>query len=476
MFLGRGSFGKVYETGGRAVKQMALKTGQDNQSATFETLAYSCFDHDNIVKMYDFTLKYDRGWTLSIVLELGSATLTRRLEEPISPEEACNYMIQIMSATDYMHSWGVSHTDLKPENMVVVGDTIKLIDLGSIRMIEPFDDSVLDEFLVTRWYRHPFSSKGWPSVDYRSLDIFALGVIFWEMYYRIQNDAFERFFPSKTDEGHIHMVFKTLGFFGVPQPLMSFWEEYQPELFHTVSQLKVEPFHFFGIPSWVRQFLDYNTPPKAGLLQETIVKIGGKAQLPVADEMSKPFKALYRVIERADDTPARMIRFIEEMRTMPVLEGIEESDSEIKPMDISPVSVHSPVEETTSAPIEATTSAPIEATTSAPIEATTSAPVADRSVVIATPIADTTSAVLAEPVKATSSSVDATDPQTIVSKTFCSLQNSKCGNLFSVVCNSMYCFCAMELGLNYKPIKRGRTEDGDEGKVIKKQNTNQVGH
>ena len=65
----------------------------------------------------------------------------------------------------------------------------------------------------------------------------------------------------------------------------------------------------------------------------------------------------------------------------------------------------------------------------------------------------------------------AVSEQTIVAKTFCSLQSSKCGNLFSVVCNSIYCFCAVEMGVNYISKKRCRSDDVDEGQVIKKQNT-----
>lgn len=50
-------------------------------------------------------------------------------------------------------SWGASRRDIKPENILTVGDHLKLADFGSCRSMHskhPFT-----EYISTRWYRAP---------------------------------------------------------------------------------------------------------------------------------------------------------------------------------------------------------------------------------------------------------------------------------------------------------------------------------
>lgn len=45
--------------------------------------------------------------------------------------EAQRYMLQLLSAVDYLHKRGVAHRDLKPENLLLdENDNLKVSDFG----------------------------------------------------------------------------------------------------------------------------------------------------------------------------------------------------------------------------------------------------------------------------------------------------------------------------------------------------------
>merc|ERR1719199_710104 len=45
-------------------------------------------------------------------------------------EEAADWMAQICAAIAALHTKGICHRDIKPDNFMVAGDTLKLTDFG----------------------------------------------------------------------------------------------------------------------------------------------------------------------------------------------------------------------------------------------------------------------------------------------------------------------------------------------------------
>ncbi len=43
------------------------------------------------------------------------------------------YLGQLLSAVDTLHSLSIAHLDIRPENILLSGDTLKLIDFGSAK-------------------------------------------------------------------------------------------------------------------------------------------------------------------------------------------------------------------------------------------------------------------------------------------------------------------------------------------------------
>ena len=73
------------------------------------------------------------------------------------PEQQIRSIIwQVLQGLAFMHKQGFFHRDMKPENLLVTGDTVKLADFGLAREIRsrpPYTD-----YVSTRWYRAPEGS------------------------------------------------------------------------------------------------------------------------------------------------------------------------------------------------------------------------------------------------------------------------------------------------------------------------------
>ncbi|WNG88248.1 serine/threonine-protein kinase PknG [Mycobacterium sp. ITM-2016-00317] len=103
--------------------------------------------HPGIVKIYNFVEHDDKhgnpvGY---IVMEyvggtsLKQATHDRKRDRSLLPvAEAIGYMLEILPALGYLHSLGLVYNDLKPENLMVTEDQLKLIDLGAVSRINSF--------------------------------------------------------------------------------------------------------------------------------------------------------------------------------------------------------------------------------------------------------------------------------------------------------------------------------------------------
>jgi len=100
-------------------------------------------------------------------------------KSPFPEQEVKSIMYQVILGLAYMHKHGFFHRDMKPENLLVKDDFVKVADFGLAREIRsrpPFTD-----YVSTRWYRAPEILLR--STQYNSpVDIFACGAIMAELY------------------------------------------------------------------------------------------------------------------------------------------------------------------------------------------------------------------------------------------------------------------------------------------------------
>ena len=97
--------------------------------------------HPSIVKIFNFVEHPDaRGEPVGyIVMEyVGGKSLKPPRGQKLPVAEAIAYMLEILPALAYLHSIGLCYNDLKPENIMVTEEQLKLIDLGAVSRIKSF--------------------------------------------------------------------------------------------------------------------------------------------------------------------------------------------------------------------------------------------------------------------------------------------------------------------------------------------------
>lgn len=103
--------------------------------------------HPGIVKIYNFVEHDDKhGNPIGyIVMEyVGGTSLKQAIPQSrgqgsrLPVAEAIGFMLEILPALGYLHSLGLVYNDLKPENLMVTEDQLKLIDLGAVSRINSF--------------------------------------------------------------------------------------------------------------------------------------------------------------------------------------------------------------------------------------------------------------------------------------------------------------------------------------------------
>jgi serine/threonine protein kinase len=187
--LGDGATSLVYLAENSSKQKFAIKRiNKEKKTVNQKVLlkeAEICLklNHKNIIKYYEI---YEDIKYINIVMEQGQTDLFEfLLKSPLGyfPDEiAVDFLIQIFSAIDYLHSINIVHCDIKPENFVLkINKTkteLKLVDFGNIRR-KPKDKERLNNFSGTREYMAPEALENYGFNE--KVDEWAAGVIMYNM-------------------------------------------------------------------------------------------------------------------------------------------------------------------------------------------------------------------------------------------------------------------------------------------------------
>ena len=197
--LGAGGMGEVYRARDtRLDRTVAIKVlpsellnapGRRVERFRREALAVARITHPHICTLHDVG---EDGPAIFLVMEyVEGVTLAARLEDgPLPLDLALRVAIQIADALDHAHRQGVVHADLKPANVMLTRDSVKLLDFGLAKLRERDEEIPVDATRSERLtevgsiagtvpYMAPEQIEG-REVDSRT-DIFAFGVVLFEM-------------------------------------------------------------------------------------------------------------------------------------------------------------------------------------------------------------------------------------------------------------------------------------------------------
>src|ERR1700730_3695796 len=140
--LGAGGMGEVYRARDtRLNRDVAIKilpaVIADNpvRRARFEreAQAISRLNHPNICAVYDVGTQDGVAYLVMEYIE-GESLAERLRRGPVPPVTALRWAIQIAGALDAAHRRGIVHRDMKPANVMVTGQLVKLLDFGLAKL------------------------------------------------------------------------------------------------------------------------------------------------------------------------------------------------------------------------------------------------------------------------------------------------------------------------------------------------------
>lgn len=160
--------------------------------------------HPQIIKLVELIFEKSTG-TLALVFELMEMNLYELIKgrRMYLPEKTIKSLIwQLFKGIAHMHQNGIFHRDMKPENVVLKDDKLKLIDFGSCRGIRskpPFT-----EYISTRWYRAPECLLTDGYYNYK-MDIWGIGCVWFEIL------SLFPLFPGSDELDQIQKIHNILG-------------------------------------------------------------------------------------------------------------------------------------------------------------------------------------------------------------------------------------------------------------------------
>ncbi|XP_052025000.1 glycogen synthase kinase-3 alpha isoform X1 [Apodemus sylvaticus] len=225
-------------------------------------------DHCNIVRLryffYSSGEKKDELY-LNLVLEYVPETVYRvarhftkaKLIIPIIYVKV--YMYQLFRSLAYIHSQGVCHRDIKPQNLLVDPDTavLKLCDFGSAKQLVRGEPNV--SYICSRYYRAPELIFG--ATDYTSsIDVWSAGCVLAELLLG------QPIFPGDSGVDQLVEIIKVLG-----TPTREQIREMNPNYTEfKFPQIKAHP--------WTKVFKS-RTPPEAIALCSSLLEYTPSSRL-----------------------------------------------------------------------------------------------------------------------------------------------------------------------------------------------------
>ncbi|XP_055346917.1 mitogen-activated protein kinase 14-like [Paramacrobiotus metropolitanus] len=221
--IGHGSFGFVIKARDNITNQLVaikklgrpFQTEIDAQRALREmrlldVLKHKGLKHDNIISLLDvFTPQrtYKDFQDIYMVMPYAGHNLMDIIHLDVSKQRPLDnadiqfIIYQILRGLKYIHSAGVIHRDLKPQNISVTEDNeVCILDFGLARKTS----CEMTGYVMTKWWRAPEVIYKWTHYT-QTVDVWSVGCIMGEMVNK------EPLFKSDNALNHLRKILQLLG-------------------------------------------------------------------------------------------------------------------------------------------------------------------------------------------------------------------------------------------------------------------------
>lgn len=213
--IGNGSFGVVYQaTVIESGETVAIKKVlQDRRFKNRELQIMTSLEHPCVVTLkHCFYSKGDKpdDVYLNLVMEYIPETIHRTLRNHTKAKKHVPmlytklYVYQLARSIAYIHSQGVCHRDIKPQNILLDTrtHTAKLCDFGSAKMLVKGEPNVA--YICSRYYRAP--ELVFEATEYTdAIDIWSMGCVMAELMIG------SPLFPGQSGVDQLIEIIKILG-------------------------------------------------------------------------------------------------------------------------------------------------------------------------------------------------------------------------------------------------------------------------
>ncbi|XP_031310217.1 MAPK/MAK/MRK overlapping kinase isoform X1 [Camelus dromedarius] len=160
--------------------------------------------HPNILTLHEVLFDRKSG-SLALICELMDMNIYELIQgrrHPLSEKKIAHYMYQLCTSLDHMHRNGIFHRDVKPENILIKQDVLKLGDFGSCRSV--YSKQPYTEYISTRWYRAPECLLTDGFYTYK-MDMWSAGCVLYEVA------SLQPLFPGANELDQISRIHDIIG-------------------------------------------------------------------------------------------------------------------------------------------------------------------------------------------------------------------------------------------------------------------------
>ena len=256
--IGQGAFGKVRLAIIKKTKEKVAikKVFQDKRYKNRELPIMQELHHPNIVELKSYYCTKaencsDDEFYLNCIMEYVPKTLSdlitykRKNQTKFDSFTLKLFSYQMLKCIGYLHSLGICHRDIKPQNILIdpADNTLKLCDFGCAKHLVKTESNIA--YICSRFYRPPELVIG-ATIYTTQVDVWSMGCVIAELVINMP------IFAGKTATDQLLQIMKVLGT-PTPEEIKAMNEKFKSKLPHKEAKPWKE---YFAGKTDDEQFID----------------------------------------------------------------------------------------------------------------------------------------------------------------------------------------------------------------------------